>query len=129
MTFHLLDEDPSLFKMVTGVDGEVLRRNLQQVVQWTNTISLGEDKWSSVSEGYKTTFTEDILGNSILVIYLSCLFLFFLEIFLWTFRGISYFSFLTNSFSWRSFWVVINISVAKGFFLVSWDSEFLILIA
>jgi hypothetical protein len=33
MTFHPLDEDPSLFKMVAGVDAEVLRRNLQQVVQ------------------------------------------------------------------------------------------------
>lgn len=64
-----LDEEQCpLPKMVGGLDAEVLRRNLQQVVQRTNAISLKEladDSGRLVSQGCQTTSTGEILATNI----------------------------------------------------------------
>ena len=64
-----LDEEQCpLPKMVAGLDAEVLRRNLQQVAQRTNTISLREqtdDTGRFVSQGCQTTSTGEILATNI----------------------------------------------------------------
>ena len=64
-----LDEEQCpLPKMVGGLDAEVLRRNLQHVIQRTNTISLREqvDKTGRyVSQGCQTTSTGEILATNI----------------------------------------------------------------
>ncbi|UJR32033.1 hypothetical protein I4U23_019501 [Adineta vaga] len=64
-----LDEEQCpLPKMVSGLDAEVLRRNLQQVIQRTNTISLREqvdETGRYVSQGCQTTSTGEILATNI----------------------------------------------------------------
>lgn len=64
-----LDEEQCpLPKMVAGLDAEVLRRNLQQVAQRTNAISLREqtdDTGRYVSQGCQTTSTGEILATNI----------------------------------------------------------------
>ena len=64
-----LDEEQCpLPKMAGGLDAEVLRRNLQQVIQRTNAISLREqaDKTGRyVSQGCQTTSTGEILATNI----------------------------------------------------------------
>jgi len=64
-----LDEEQCpLPKMAGGLDAEVLRRNLQQVVQRTNAISLREqvdDIGRYVSQGCQTTSTGEILATNI----------------------------------------------------------------
>jgi hypothetical protein len=64
-----LDEEQCpLPKMAGGLDAEVLRRNLQQVIQRTNVISLREqadDIGRYVSQGCQTTSTGEILATNI----------------------------------------------------------------
>lgn len=65
-----LDEEQyPMPKMAAGLDAEVLRRNLQQVVQRTNAISLREVHEDSggrlVSQGCQTTSTGEILATNI----------------------------------------------------------------
>ena len=64
-----LDEEQyPLPKMVGGLDAEVLRRNLQKVVQRTNAVSLREqadDAGRFVSQGCQTTSTGEILATNI----------------------------------------------------------------
>mgnify|MGYP001090076331 CR=1 FL=1 len=64
-----LDEEQCpLPKMAGGLDAEVLRRNLQQVIQKTNTISLREqidDTGRFISQGCQTTSTGEILATNI----------------------------------------------------------------
>ncbi|CAF0955941.1 unnamed protein product [Adineta steineri] len=64
-----LDEEQCpLPKMVGGLDAEVLRRNLQQVIQRTNAISLREqvdETGRYVSQGCQTTSTGEILATNI----------------------------------------------------------------
>jgi len=64
-----LDEEQCpLPKMVGGLDAEVLRRNLQQVVQRTNAISLkqvADDSGRLISQGCQTTSTGEILATNI----------------------------------------------------------------
>lgn len=66
-----LDEEQCpLPKMASGLDAEVLRRNLQQVVQRTNAISLKEnfdDAGRLVSQGCQTTSTGEILATNIYI--------------------------------------------------------------
>lgn len=62
------EEQHPLPKMAGGLDAEVLRRNLQQVVQRTNAISLREQvdetgRW--ISQGCQTTSTGEILATNI----------------------------------------------------------------
>ncbi|CAF2143567.1 unnamed protein product [Rotaria magnacalcarata] len=62
------EEQCPLPKMAGGLDAEVLRRNLQQVIQRTNTISLREQADESgryVSQGCQTTSTGEILATNI----------------------------------------------------------------
>jgi hypothetical protein len=64
-----LDEEQCpLPKMAGGLDAEVLRRNLQQVIQRTNAISLREqidETGRYVSQGCQTTSTGEILATNI----------------------------------------------------------------
>ena len=64
-----LDEEQCpLPKMAGGLDAEVLRRNLQQVAQRTNIISLREqvdETGRYVSQGCQTTSTGEILATNI----------------------------------------------------------------
>lgn len=64
-----LDEEQCpLPKMASGLDAEVLRRNLQQVAQRANAISLREpldDTGRFMSQGCQTTSTGDILATNI----------------------------------------------------------------
>jgi hypothetical protein len=64
-----LDEEQCpLPKMAGGLDAEVLRRNLQQVIQRKNAISLREqadDTGRYVSQGCQTTSTGEILATNI----------------------------------------------------------------
>jgi hypothetical protein len=64
-----LDEEQCpLPKMAGGLDAEVLRRNLQQVIQRTNAISLREqadDTGRYFSQGCQTTSTGEILATNI----------------------------------------------------------------
>jgi hypothetical protein len=64
-----LDEEQyPLPKMAGGLDAEVLRRNLQQVIQRTNAISLREQADETgryVSQGCQTTSTGEILATNI----------------------------------------------------------------
>ena len=64
-----LDEEQCpLPKMASGLDAEVLRRNLQQVAQRANAISLREpldDTGRFVSQGCQTTSTGEILATNI----------------------------------------------------------------
>jgi hypothetical protein len=64
-----LDEEQCpLPKMAGGLDAEVLRRNLQQVIQRTNAISLREQADETgryVSQGCQTTSTGEILATNI----------------------------------------------------------------
>ena len=64
-----LDEEQCpLPKMAGGLDAEVLRRNLQQVIQRTNAISLREQMDETgryVSQGCQTTSTGEILATNI----------------------------------------------------------------
>lgn len=66
-----LDEEQCpLPKMVGGLDAEVLRRNLQQVIQRTNTISIREsidETGRFVSQGCQTTSTGEILATNIYI--------------------------------------------------------------
>ncbi|CAF1321378.1 unnamed protein product [Rotaria sordida] len=62
------EEQCPLPKMVGGLDAEVLRRNLQEVIQRKNTISLREqfdDAGRYVSQGCQTTSTGEILATNI----------------------------------------------------------------
>jgi hypothetical protein len=64
----LNEEQCPLPKMVGGLDAEVLRRNLQQVIQRTNAISLREQADETgryVSQGCQTTSTGEILATNI----------------------------------------------------------------
>lgn len=64
----LNEEQCPLPKMAGGLDAEVLRRNLQQVIQRTNTISLREqvdETGRFVSQGCQTTSTGEILATNI----------------------------------------------------------------
>jgi len=64
-----LDEEQyPLPKMAGGLDAEVLRHNLQQVIQRTNAISLREqfdERGRYVSQGCQTTSTGEILATNI----------------------------------------------------------------
>ena len=64
-----LDEEQCpLPKMASGLDAEVLRRNLQQVVQRTNAVSLREtfdEAGRFISQGCQTTSTGEILATNI----------------------------------------------------------------
>jgi hypothetical protein len=64
-----LDEEQCpLPKMAAGLDAEVLRRNLQQVAQRSNAISLREsldETGRYVSQGCQTTSTGEILATNI----------------------------------------------------------------
>jgi len=64
-----LDEEQCpLPKMAGGLDAEALRRNLQQVIQRTNAISLREqfdETGRYVSQGCQTTSTGEILATNI----------------------------------------------------------------
>ena len=62
------EEQCPLPKMVGGLDAEVLRRNLQQVVQRTNAISfreIADETGRLVSQGCQTTSTGEILATNI----------------------------------------------------------------
>lgn len=62
------EEQCPLPKMAGGLDAEALRRNLQQVIQRTNTISLREqfdETGRYVSQGCQTTSTGEILATNI----------------------------------------------------------------
>jgi hypothetical protein len=62
------EEDCPLPKMAGGLDAEVLRRNLQQVAQRSNAISLREQADETgryVSQGCQTTSTGEILATNI----------------------------------------------------------------
>jgi hypothetical protein len=62
------EEECPLPKMAGGLDAEVLRRNLQQVAQRTNAISLREqvdDTGRFISQGCQTTSTGEILATNI----------------------------------------------------------------
>jgi hypothetical protein len=62
------EEQCPLPKMAGGLDAEVLRRNLQQVVQRKNAISLREQADETgryVSQGCQTTSTGEILATNI----------------------------------------------------------------
>jgi hypothetical protein len=62
------EEECPLPKMAGGLDAEVLRRNLQQVAQRTNAISLREladETGRYVSQGCQTTSTGEILATNI----------------------------------------------------------------
>ncbi|CAF2899654.1 unnamed protein product [Rotaria sp. Silwood2] len=64
----LNEEQCPLPKMAGGLDAEVLRRNLQEVIQRTNTISLREqfdETGRYVSQGCQTTSTGEILATNI----------------------------------------------------------------
>jgi len=64
-----LDEEQCpLPKMAGGLDAEVLRRNLQQVVQRTNAVSLrqqADETGRYISQGCQTTSTGEILATNI----------------------------------------------------------------
>ena len=63
------EEQHPMPKMAAGLDAEVLRRNLQQVAQRVNAISLREVHEDSggrlVSQGCQTTSTGEILATNI----------------------------------------------------------------
>ena len=62
------EEECPLPKMAGGLDAEVLRRNLQQVAQRTNAISLREQADETgrlISQGCQTTSTGEILATNI----------------------------------------------------------------
>ncbi|CAF4771678.1 unnamed protein product [Rotaria sp. Silwood1] len=64
----LNEEQCPLPKMAGGLDAEVLRRNLQEVIQRTNTISLREqfdEIGRYISQGCQTTSTGEILATNI----------------------------------------------------------------
>lgn len=64
----LNEEEYPLPKMAGGLDAEVLRRNLQQVAQRSNAISLREQADEAgryVSQGCQTTSTGEILATNI----------------------------------------------------------------
>jgi len=64
----LNEEQCPLPKMAGGLDAEVLRRNLQQVIQRTNAVSLREQADETgryVSQGCQTTSTGEILATNI----------------------------------------------------------------